>query len=89
MDTQVFHTRGSVSVRRGLIEVLRKKPSNKGVTMAAMKPRTGDGPMEAEREARGLIVLKIPAEGGGRLAISVNDEEVELLKKVLAGIKKR
>jgi hypothetical protein len=78
-----------VSVQRGLIEVLRKKPSNKGVTMAAMKPRTGDGPMEAEREARGLIVLKIPAEGGGRLAISVNDEEVELLKKVLAGIKKR
>jgi hypothetical protein len=45
--------------------------------------------MEAEREARGLIVLKIPAEGGGRLAISVNDEEVEQLKKVLAGIKKR
>jgi hypothetical protein len=33
--------------------------------------------------------LKIPAEGGGRLAISVNDEEVEQLKKVLAGIKKR
>ncbi|NDA13079.1 MAG: DUF3117 domain-containing protein, partial [Actinobacteria bacterium] len=25
--------------------------------MAAMKPRTGDGPMEAEREPRGLIVL--------------------------------
>jgi hypothetical protein len=24
--------------------------------MAAMKPRTGDGPMEAEREPRGLIV---------------------------------
>jgi hypothetical protein len=78
-----------VSAERGLIEVLRKKPSNKGVVMAAMKPRTGDGPMEAEREARGLIVLKIPAEGGGRLAISVNDEEVEQLKKVLAGIKKR
>jgi hypothetical protein len=45
--------------------------------------------MEAEREARGLIVLRIPAEGGGRLQISVNDEEIEALKKVLAGIKKR
>ena len=57
--------------------------------MAAMKPRTGDGPMEAEREARGLIVLRIPLEGGGRLVISVNDDEVDELKKVLAGIKKR
>jgi hypothetical protein len=34
--------------------------------MAAMKPRTGDGPMEAEREPRGLIVLRVPLEGGGR-----------------------
>lgn len=57
--------------------------------MAAMKPRTGDGPMEAEREARGLIVLRIPLGGGGRLVISVNDDEVDQLKKVLAGIKKR
>jgi hypothetical protein len=57
--------------------------------MAALKPRTGDGPMEAEREARGLIVLRIPLEGGGRLVISVNDDEVDQLKKVLAGIKKR
>jgi len=57
--------------------------------MAAMKPRTGDGKMEAEREPRGLIVLKIPAEGGGRLQISVNDEEFAELKEVLAGIKKR
>lgn len=57
--------------------------------MAAMKPRTGEGPMEAEREARGLIVLKIPADGGGRLAISINDEEVAALIKVLMGIKKR
>ena len=44
--------------------------------MAAMKPRTGDGPMEAEREPRGLIVLRIPLEGGGRLVVSVNDENV-------------
>jgi len=57
--------------------------------MAAMKPRTGDGPMEAEREARGLIVLRIPLEGGGRLVISVNDDEVVELKKVLGSIKPR
>jgi hypothetical protein len=57
--------------------------------MAAMKPRTGDGPMEAEREARGLIVLRIPLEGGGRLVISLNDEEVAELKKVLGSIKPR
>jgi hypothetical protein len=31
--------------------------------MAAMKPRTGDGPMEAEREPRGLIILRVPLEG--------------------------
>jgi hypothetical protein len=33
--------------------------------------------------------LRIPLEGGGRLVISVNDDEVDQLKKVLAGIKKR
>ncbi len=43
--------------------------------MAAMKPRTGDGPMEAEREPRGLIVLRVPLEGGGRLVVSINDTE--------------
>ena len=45
--------------------------------MAAMKPRTGDGPMEAEREPRGLIILRVPLEGGGRLVVSVNDEEAK------------
>lgn len=57
--------------------------------MAAMKPRTGDGPMEAEREPRGLIVLRIPLEGGGRLVVSVNDEEVKNLHAVLAGVIKK
>ena len=45
--------------------------------MAAMKPRTGDGPMEAEREPRGLIILRVPLEGGGRLVVSVNEEEAK------------
>ena len=45
--------------------------------MAAMKPRTGDGPMEAEREPRGLIILRVPLEGGGRLVVSVTEEEAK------------
>mgnify|MGYP000869699672 FL=1 len=57
--------------------------------MAAMKPRTGDGPMEAEREPRGLIVLRVPLEGGGRLVVSVNDDEAAELHKVLAGVLKK
>ena len=40
--------------------------------MAAMKPRTGDGPMEAVKEGR-LIIVRVPLEGGGRLVVSVND----------------
>jgi hypothetical protein len=57
--------------------------------MAAMKPRTGDGPMEAEREPRGLIVLRVPLEGGGRLVVSINDDEAKALHSVLAGVIKK
>ena len=32
--------------------------------MAAMKPRTGDGPLEVTKEGRG-IVMRVPLEGGG------------------------
>ena len=52
--------------------------------MAAMKPRTGDGPMEAVREGR-LIIVKVPLEGGGRLVVSVNDEEATELRDALSG----
>jgi len=52
--------------------------------MAAMKPRTGDGPMEAEREPRGLIILRVPLEGGGRLVVELNAQEVKDLSAVLA-----
>ena len=34
--------------------------------MAAMKPRTGDGPLEVTKEGRG-IVMRVPLEGGGML----------------------
>ncbi len=52
--------------------------------MAAMKPRTGDGPMEAVREGR-LIIVKVPLEGGDRLVVSVNDQEATDLRDALQG----
>lgn len=50
--------------------------------MAAMKPRTGDGPMECPKEGR-AYVLRLPAEGGGRLVVGLTAEEVTELKDVL------
>ena len=41
--------------------------------MAAMKPRTGDGPLEVTKEGRG-IVMRVPLEGGGRLVVELNAE---------------
>ena len=52
--------------------------------MAAMKPRTGDGPMEAEREPRGLIILRVPLEGGGRLVVELNADEANRLSECLS-----
>lgn len=53
--------------------------------MAAMKPRTGDGPLEAVKEGR-LIVVRVPLEGGGRLVVSVNDEEAAALHAALSQV---
>ena len=53
--------------------------------MAAMKPRTGDGPMEAVKEGR-LIIVRVPLEGGGRLVVSVNDDEAKELHDVLSAV---
>ncbi|WIB12046.1 DUF3117 domain-containing protein [Curtobacterium sp. MCPF17_052] len=53
--------------------------------MAAMKPRTGDGPMEAVKEGR-LIIVRVPLEGGGRLVVSVNDAEAKELHDALAEV---
>ena len=50
--------------------------------MAAMKPRTGDGPMEVTKEARSLV-MRIPLEGGGRLVGELNQEEARNLADVL------
>jgi hypothetical protein len=46
--------------------------------MAAMKPRTGDGPMEVTKEGRG-IVMRVPLEGGGRLVVELNAAEANEL----------
>jgi hypothetical protein len=53
--------------------------------MAAMKPRTGDGPMEVTKEGRSLI-LRLPLEGGGRLVVEMNADEASSLKEWLVGV---
>ena len=50
--------------------------------MAAMKPRTGDGPMEVVKEGRG-IVMRVPVDGGGRLVVEINADEARALLKCL------
>lgn len=58
--------------------------ATKGEHMAAMKPRTGDGPLEVTKEGRG-IVMRVPLEGGGRLVVELNAEEAkDLGDKLLA-----
>jgi hypothetical protein len=42
--------------------------------MAAMKPRTGDGPLEVTKEGRGII-MRVPLEGGGRLVVELTSTE--------------
>ena len=43
--------------------------------MAAMKPRTGDGPMEVTKEGRGYV-MRVPLEGGGRLVVEISRGKV-------------
>lgn len=50
--------------------------------MAAMKPRTGDGPLEVTKEGRG-IVLRMPLEGGGRLVVEMTPDEIRALGKAI------
>ena len=53
--------------------------------MAAMKPRTGDGPMEVTKEGRSLI-MRVPIDGGGRLVLEINADEARELKEGLEGV---
>ncbi|HET6693150.1 MAG TPA: DUF3117 domain-containing protein [Pedococcus sp.] len=52
--------------------------------MAAMKPRTGDGPLEVTKEGRG-IVLRMPLEGGGRLVVEMTPDEAKELGAAIDG----
>ena len=56
-----------------------------GCRMAAMKPRTGDGPLEVTKEGRG-IVMRVPLEGGGRLVVELNAEEAGALGDALKDV---
>ena len=53
--------------------------------MAAMKPRTGDGPLEVTKEGRS-IVMRVPLEGGGRLVIEMNAAEAAELGDLLKAV---
>jgi hypothetical protein len=50
--------------------------------MAAMKPRTGDGPLEVTKEGRSII-MRVPLEGGGRLVVELTPHEAENLGEAL------
>lgn len=50
--------------------------------MAAMKPRTGEGPLEVTKEGRAIIV-RMPIEGGGRLVVEMTPDEAANLGRAI------
>ena len=70
-------------ISRGAFQAFRGD-GRKGTDMAAMKPRTGDGPLEVTKEGRGYV-MRVPLEGGGRLVVELNAEEVKNLGEALTG----
>jgi hypothetical protein len=63
-----------VAQNPALIGNTRDIRDQEGAGMAAMKPRTGDGPLEVTKEGRGII-MRVPLEGGGRLVVELNADE--------------
>ena len=53
--------------------------------MAAMKPRTGGGPIEVAKESR-VIAIRIPPDGGGRLVTEMNATEPAELPEALKSV---
>ena len=53
--------------------------------MAAMKPRTGDGPLEVVKEGRS-IVMRMPLEGGGRLVVEMSQTETDALGEAIGTV---
>jgi hypothetical protein len=64
---------------------LTRRDVTKGASMAAMKPRTGDGPLEVTKEGRG-IVMRVPLEGGGRLVVELSADEANSLGDALKNV---
>jgi hypothetical protein len=77
------HTRRVDALRAcpGFLAVCRSE----GASMAAMKPRTGDGPLEVTKEGRG-IVMRVPLEGGGRLVVELSADEANALGDALKNV---
>jgi hypothetical protein len=63
----------------------KSRQTHGGTAMAAMKPRTGDGPLEVTKEGRGLV-MRVPLEGGGRLVVELNAEEATALAEALKAV---
>jgi hypothetical protein len=63
----------------------RTLQTRKGTPMAAMKPRTGDGPLEVTKEGRGYV-MRVPLEGGGRLVVELNGDEAKELGDALLAV---
>jgi Protein of unknown function (DUF3117) len=78
---------GDNRMRYGVLRhtVENLKDTGRGARMAAMKPRTGDGPLEVTKEGRG-IVMRVPLEGGGRLVVELNAEEATALGNALKDV---
>ena len=53
--------------------------------MAAMKPRTTGGEMEAVEESS-KIVMRIPSDGGGRIVIELSKDEAAELGSLLTEV---
>ena len=64
-------------------EIILLPPLARSASMAAMKPRTGDGPMEVTKENRSLV-MRVPLEGGGRLVVELNADEANRLSECLS-----
>ena len=70
---------------RCLAAAQRLEQGGRGWDMAAMKPRTGDGPLEVTKEGRG-IVMRVPLEGGGRLVVELTADEAAKLGDALKSV---
>jgi hypothetical protein len=77
--------RHTVRDAHGALTAPGRRAFGKGMPMAAMKPRTGDGPLEVTKEGRG-IVMRVPLEGGGRLVVELNAEEAKDLGDQLVSV---